>query len=244
MPQGQQTAGPKAAHEPIRTISFSSSQRASHHHLPLARLDPERLKREARACLLRLFTIRIAEIRTSSITFFTSRLGQYQYRNVFIFDSSHHLHHHFGSRLRSSSISRNPCQGIDAFWRPGLQLAQARILGLFTAFSVGKNAISAVKSSDNRASWQRLGEVIRGASNANDIDNFDFLKLPTRRVLCAFGKYSKDLKTGVCTYFYITVTCSDDKGISWAYLSTPASDAGPVNGNWEPFLRLARDNSL
>lgn len=44
--------------------------------------------------------------------------------------------------------------------------------------------------------------------------------------------------------FRITLSYSDDLGKSWKYLSTPASDPGPVNGNWEPFLRNAQDGSL
>ena len=83
-----------------------------------------------------------------------------------------------------------------------------------------------------------------GASNANDIDNPYVLQLPNGRVLCAFRNHSKNPNTGAYTYFRITVTSSDDRGKTWAYLSTPASDAGPVNGNWEPFLRLAGDGTL
>ena len=53
-----------------------------------------------------------------------------------------------------------------------------------------------------------------------------------------------DRSLGAYTYFRITVTYSDDQGKSWKYLSAPASDIGPVNGNWEPFLRLALDGSI
>ena len=124
------------------------------------------------------------------------------------------------------------------------KLADGSILGVYTAFSGGDNVITTAKSTDNGASWQRLGEVTRGASNANDIDNPYVLQLPTGRILCAFRNHSKDPATGAYTYFRITVTYSDDKGRSWAYLSTPASDVGPIIGSWEPFLRLARDGSL
>ena len=124
------------------------------------------------------------------------------------------------------------------------KLADGSILGVYTAFSGGDNVITTAKSTDNGASWQRLGEVTRGASRANDIDNPYVLQLPTGRILCAFRNHSKDPATGAYTYFRITVTYSDDKGRSWAYLSTPTSDVGSVNGNWEPFMRLARDGSL
>ena len=93
-------------------------------------------------------------------------------------------------------------------------------------------------------SWQLIGEVTRGPSNANDIDNPYILQLPSGRVLCAFRNHSKNPSTGAYTYFRITVAYSDDLGKTWKYLSTPASDPGPVNGNWEPFLRNAQDGSL
>ena len=97
---------------------------------------------------------------------------------------------------------------------------------------------------DGGNSWQTIGEVTRGPSNANDIDNPYVLQLPSGRVLCAFRNHSKDPSTGAYTYFRITVAYSDDLGKTWKYLSTPASEPGPVNGNWEPFLRNAQDGSL
>lgn len=124
------------------------------------------------------------------------------------------------------------------------KLSDGSILGVYTAFSSDSIIITTVQSTDNGASWQYLGEVTRGMSNANDIDNPYVLQLPGGRVLCAFRNHSKDPKTGAYTYFRITVSYSDDKGKSWKYLSNPASDVGSVNGNWEPFLRLALDGSL
>ena len=88
------------------------------------------------------------------------------------------------------------------------------------------------------------GEVTRGASNANDIDNPYVLQLPSGRILCAFRNHSKDPSSGSYTYFRITVAYSDDNGKSWSFLSQPNGDPGPVNGNWEPFLRNAQDGSL
>ena len=88
------------------------------------------------------------------------------------------------------------------------------------------------------------GEVTRGASNANDIDNAYVLQLPSGRILCAFRNHSKDPSNGSYTYFRITICYSDDKGKSWSFLSEPAADFGPVTGNWEPFLRNALDGSL
>ena len=124
------------------------------------------------------------------------------------------------------------------------RLSDGSLLGVYTAFSGGNNIITTTKSTDNGATWTNLGTVTQGSSNANDIDNPYVLQLPTGRVLCAFRNHSKDPSTGAYTFFRITVTYSDDQGSTWAYLSTASSDPGPVNGNWEPFLRLAEDGSL
>ena len=123
-------------------------------------------------------------------------------------------------------------------------LPAGTIIGTYTAFQNGNNVLKTVMSTDRGASWQALGEVARGPSNANDIDNPYVLQLPSGRVLCAFRNHSKNPSTGAYTMFRITVTYSDDLGKSWKYLSTPSSDPGPVNGNWEPFLRNAQDGSL
>lgn len=123
-------------------------------------------------------------------------------------------------------------------------LSDGSIIGAYTAFSGGDNIIETVRSTDGGQTWQPLGEVTRGPSNANDIDNPYVLQLPSGRVLCAFRHHSKDPKTGAYLTFRITVTYSDDQGKTWAFLSQPASDPGPVNGSWEPFLRNAQDGSL
>ncbi|KAL6712725.1 hypothetical protein ACLMJK_009663 [Lecanora helva] len=120
------------------------------------------------------------------------------------------------------------------------RLSDGSLIGAYTAFSGGNNIIKTVRSTDGGATWQALGTVTQGASNANDIDNPYILQLPSGKVLCAFRNHSKDPNTGAYTYFRITICISSDQGKTWSYLSTPASDSGPVNGNWEPFLRNAQ----
>ena len=123
------------------------------------------------------------------------------------------------------------------------RLSDDSILGAYTAFSDGNNVITTVHSTDGGASWQPWGVVTQGPSNANNIDNPYVLQLPSGRVLCAFRNHSKDPSTGAYTYFRITICYSDDMGKTWAYLSQPASDPGPVNGNWEPLLRYDTSRS-
>ncbi|KAL8952573.1 MAG: hypothetical protein Q9222_001527 [Ikaeria aurantiellina] len=126
------------------------------------------------------------------------------------------------------------------------RLHDGTILAVYTAFQSGSNVLLTSASTNNGASFTPLGEITRGASNANDIDNAFLIQLPSpsNRILCAFRNHSKNPSNGAYTFFRITVTYSDDGGRSWKYLSQPASDPGPVNGNWEPFLRNAVDGSL
>lgn len=119
------------------------------------------------------------------------------------------------------------------------KLQDSSIIGVYTAFADGNSIITTTHSTDGGATWQRVGEVTRASTDANDLDNPYILQLPTGRLLVAFRNHSKDPATGLYTAFRITVSYSDDRGKSWKFLSTPASDPGPVLGNWEPYLRNA-----
>lgn len=116
-------------------------------------------------------------------------------------------------------------------------LANGQLLGVYTAFSNGNNVITTTLSTDGGNTWNNLGVVTSGVG---DIDNPFLLQLTSGRILCAFRNHS--LSGGVYTYFRITICYSDDNGATWAWLSQPASDPGPVNGNWEPFLRRSSEN--
>ncbi|KAK0773651.1 hypothetical protein LTR91_025469 [Friedmanniomyces endolithicus] len=123
-------------------------------------------------------------------------------------------------------------------------LHDGSILGAYTGFSNGNNVLTLVRSTDKGAFWSLLGTAATEASNANDLDNPYPLQLPSGRVLLAYRNHSKNATTGVYLYYRITISFSDDNGVTWSYLSTPASDPAGPNGNWEPFLRNAADGSL
>ncbi|KAI4207366.1 MAG: hypothetical protein LQ346_000616 [Caloplaca aetnensis] len=124
------------------------------------------------------------------------------------------------------------------------RLQDNSILGVYTGFKDGDNVLLTVMSTNNGASWTPLGEITRGPSNANDIDNPYLIQLPSKRILCAFRNHSKDPSTGSYTYFRITLTYSDNGGRSWAFLSEAAGNPGPVQGSWEPYLRTTTDGSI
>lgn len=118
------------------------------------------------------------------------------------------------------------------------QLSDGSILGVYTSFEGGNTVIRTVLSGPDGQSWAPQGEVTSAPTNANDVDNPYVLQLAgSTRILCVFRNHSKDPATGAYLTFRITVTYSDDLGVTWTYLSQPAGDPGPVNGNWEPFLR-------
>lgn len=121
------------------------------------------------------------------------------------------------------------------------RLADGSLLGVYTATSNGNNVITTTHSVDQGSTWNKLGTVTNGVG---DIDNPFLLQLPDGRVICAFRNHSKDPSTGEYTTFRITICYSNDNGATWAFLSQPASGPGPVNGIWEPFLRLSSSNDI
>ncbi|OKL58129.1 hypothetical protein UA08_06432 [Talaromyces atroroseus] len=118
-------------------------------------------------------------------------------------------------------------------------LQDGSILAAYTATPDDEHIITVATSTDNGVSWTKTGTVASGPTSTTDIDNPYPLQLPNGRILIAFRNHS--LQDGVYTYFRITICYSDDNGATWSYLSTPASDPGPTDGNWEPLLRMAED---
>jgi Neuraminidase (sialidase) len=118
-------------------------------------------------------------------------------------------------------------------------LQDGSILGAYAAVADDINTIIVVTSTDGGVTWTETGTVATGSTSTTDINNPYPLQLPNGRVLIAFRNHSIDDK--VDTYYRITICYSDDNGATWAYLSQPASDPGPTDGNWEPLLRMAED---
>ncbi|KAH8692200.1 Sialidase [Talaromyces proteolyticus] len=125
-------------------------------------------------------------------------------------------------------------------------LQDGSIIGAYTASVNNNMIITAVHSTDGGNTWNEIGTVAQADASTHDLDNPYPFQLPSGRILMAMRNHDRttDPGTGKVTYtfFRITICYSDDGGTTWSYLSTPASDPGSVNGNWEPFLRMAEDN--
>jgi BNR repeat-like domain len=123
-------------------------------------------------------------------------------------------------------------------------LADGSILGAYTAFSDGNNIITLASSTDSGKTWTVVGTAATEPSAGNDLDNPYPLQLPSGRILITFRNHSKDANNNY-TMYRITVCYSDDNGVTWTFLSTPAQNPGPnFNGLWEPMLRVAGDGSV
>ncbi|KAI1751923.1 glycoside hydrolase family 93 protein [Xylaria castorea] len=106
-----------------------------------------------------------------------------------------------------------------------------------------QHVLRTAKSTDGGQSWRLQGEVYRADSTNTDLDNAFPLQLSSGRILYAYRNH--DRPNGQYTYYRITVSYSDDGGITFQYLSTVAQRAASgVNGLWEPFLRVANNGSL
>lgn len=144
-----------------------------------------------------------------------------------------------------SSLSGSPVDitsGSGGTYPRANYLSDGSIIGTYTATVNDNHQLTLVHSNDNGASWSYLGNAATRPTNTSDLDNPYVLQIPSGRMLLAYRNHDKD-ENGTYTFFRITISYSDD-GVSWHYLSDPASDPGSVNGNWEPFLRNAQDGSL
>ena len=103
------------------------------------------------------------------------------------------------SVTKRSTLSGAPAVIGSGTYPRANKLNDGSVLGVYTAFSGGNNVIMTVKSTDNGASWNYLGEVTRGTSASHDIDNPYVLQLSSGRILCAFRNHSKDPTTGAYT---------------------------------------------
>ncbi|KAJ4392202.1 hypothetical protein N0V93_005827 [Gnomoniopsis smithogilvyi] len=122
------------------------------------------------------------------------------------------------------------------------------LIGAYTdTTDSGSNRIlRVVQSTDEGQSWDIIGSVAQGEVATSDIDNpFPLQIVPGGRIICAYRNHDIDATTGDYTYYRITLSYSDDWGVSWSYLAqvTERAATSVNNGVWEPFCRLANDGT-
>ncbi|KXT10773.1 hypothetical protein AC579_2316 [Pseudocercospora musae] len=127
-------------------------------------------------------------------------------------------------------------------------LSDSSILASYAStLSNGNKQLTLSKSSDQGKTWSNIGTAATRNASTSDLDNAFPIQLRSGRILLAYRNHDVDPETKLATYFRITISYSDDEGIDWNYLSTPAENVACPSPNkcgiWEPFLRVAKDGS-
>lgn len=120
------------------------------------------------------------------------------------------------------------------------RLNDGSLMGAHTAFEDGISILTITRSTNNGASWERIGEVFRGPTSEHDLDNPYVLQLPDGRVLCAFRDHDRH-NFGPLSLFRLQVCQSVDGGRNWTFVSTAAQEPAGPTGVWEPLLRSCSD---
>lgn len=121
---------------------------------------------------------------------------------------------------------------------------RSTLLGTYADKRGANSTLTSVRSLDNGATWNAIGTIDTAPKALRDLDNPYIYETPQGRILAAFRNHDRSAPGANTFSFYrITLCSSEDGGASWSYLSTPASDPGGVNGNWEPFLQRGLDGS-
>lgn len=127
-------------------------------------------------------------------------------------------------------------------------LSDGSIIGAFTAFIGGDNVLTVTQSTDGGGSWTTIGTAVAAPSNITDLDNPFPFQLPSGRILlaCRNHNFINGTLPHVYTQYRIDVFSSDDCGVTWSYLSTPAQQVARTvnNGLWEPFMRVDGNGTL
>jgi len=129
-----------------------------------------------------------------------------------------------------------------------LKLRSGALLGIYTAYEP-TNIISLSKTNENGVNRIPYSTVVSAPQSANDsieLNNGFLLELPSGRTPDTDVTEEKtSIQNARYLFYRLAIYYSDDEGITWKYLSTPASDGpGHIHGNWEPFLRLAHNGDL
>ncbi|GAP92957.1 putative glycoside hydrolase family 93 protein [Rosellinia necatrix] len=163
----------------------------------------------------------------------------------------HHLHlralAYFARRLPGRVVNAGGLVVIDSagVYIRATATNDGGLLAGYAATDGNEHVLRVAKSADGGQSWRAQGEVYRADRTLHDVDNAFPLQLPGGRVLYAYRNHDRTAAGSQYTYYRITISYSDDGGVTFKYLSTVAERAAAgVNGLWEPFLRVANDGTL
>ncbi|KAJ2987536.1 hypothetical protein NUW58_g4452 [Xylaria curta] len=151
----------------------------------------------------------------------------------------------FGIRLAGQVVKASNAIVIDpaGVYIRVTAVRDGSLIAGYAASDGTQHVLRTARSTDGGQSWRRHGEVYRADRAAHDVDNAFPLQLPSGRILYAYRNH--DRTNSQYTYYRITISYSDDGGVTFKYLSTVAERAAAgVNGLWEPLLRVANDGSL
>ncbi|KAI1426942.1 glycoside hydrolase family 93 protein [Xylaria sp. FL1777] len=149
------------------------------------------------------------------------------------------------SRLAGRVVQISSTEVIDSagVYIRATALKDGSLLAGYAATDGTQHVLRTARSTNGGLSWSLRGEVYRADKTNYDVDNAFPLQLPSGRVLYAYRNH--DRPNSVYTYYRITISYSDDGGVTFKYLSTVDQRAASgFNGLWEPFLRIANDGTL
>ncbi|KAL0570430.1 hypothetical protein V5O48_011523 [Marasmius crinis-equi] len=142
------------------------------------------------------------------------------------------------------SLSGNAVSMNSGTYPRATRLSDGSLLGVVAAHSGGNSILTTLRSTNSGASWTQIGTIATEATATHDLDNPFVLQLPNGNIVAAFRNHDRASSGARPTIFRITVCLSRDNGVTWSFLSTPATDTNSVNGLWEPFMRNANDGTL
>lgn len=117
------------------------------------------------------------------------------------------------------------------------RLNDGSLLAGYTHATINQLILLTARSTDEGRTWKHQGEVFRGDKATHDCDNAFVMQLPSGRILFAYRNHDK--KNGRYTFFRISLSYSDDNGVTFKYLSTVDQRImNGINGLWEPYMRI------
>lgn len=136
-----------------------------------------------------------------------------------------------------------------------LKLRNGTLLASYTIFSP-QTTLLLSSSHDLGLTWQSYSQIYTVSPTSHvQLNNAFLLQLPSGRLLCSmrahdmvpeleFAEEKPGGENENYAYYRLMIYYSDDIGRTWKYLSTPVEGKGPMNGLWEPFMRVDNKGDL